>query len=68
MCDTSIRRLAAQEREEEEYRSLFAQVDEKLRLEYEVSFGPTYRQLYPYKSDWQLIDKVVTKMMRSAWA
>jgi len=68
MCDTSIRRLTAQEREEEEYRSLFAQVDEQMKAGYEKDFGPTYRQLYPYKSDWQLIDKVVTRMMRSAWA
>lgn len=67
MCDQSIRRLTAQEREEETYRALYEQVEASMRADYERDFGPTYRAMHPFKPDWQVIDKAVTKMMRSAW-
>lgn len=67
MCDTSILRLTAQEREEERYRELYEQVEASMKSEYERDFGPTYRAAHPFKPDWKAIDKVVTKMMCSSW-
>lgn len=68
MCDRAERRLLAEERESEWYRELFQQVDEQMRLAYEADFGPTYRAHHPYKTDGPVVDKIVSKMMRSAWS
>ena len=67
MRDEKCRRNAAIEREEESYRALFQQVDEQMRLEYERDFGPTYRSMYPYRTDGPAVHKIVAKMMRSGW-
>ena len=68
MCDRSERRLLAEERESDTYREYFQQVDEQMRLAYEADFGPHYRSLHPYRTDGPLVDKIVTKMMRSGWS
>lgn len=68
MCDRAERRLLAEERESEWYRELFEQVDEQLRLAYEVDFGPTYRRLHPYVTDGPVVHRIVEKMMRSSWS
>lgn len=67
MLDKKCRREAAIDREEESYRALFEQVDEQMRLAYEADFGPHYRSLHPYRTDGPLVDKIVSKMMRSTW-
>lgn len=68
MCDRAERRLLAEERESETYREYFQQVDEQMRLEYERDFGPTYRAMYPYRTDGPAVHKIVTKMMCSGWS
>lgn len=67
MCKPNPRRVTAQEREEDTYRELFEQVEQQERNEYEVSFGPTYKALHPYRSDGPKIHAIVEKLMRSGW-
>ena len=68
MCDLSERRLLAEEREEDRYHELYAQIEDQMRADYIRDFGPTYRAAYPFKPDYELIDSMVCKKMRSGWS
>lgn len=65
MCDRAERRFTAEEREEEHYQTLYAEVEAADREDYDLAFGPTYRRLYPYEPDGPKIHKIVERMMRS---
>ncbi len=51
---TSIRRRTAAERERQEqlyserYDTVYAEVEARMRAEYDEQFGPTYRAKYPF--------------------
>lgn len=68
MCDRAERRLLAEEREEDRYNELYAQIEDQMKAQYLRDFGPTYRQAHPFKRDHDLIDKMVCKRMRSGWS
>lgn len=67
MCDRSERRLLAEERESETYMMLYRQVEADMAAQYQLDFGPTYRQKFPFQPDADVIDKIVSKLMRSTW-
>lgn len=57
MCGPNIRRLSAAERaardeaEGMHYDTLFAEIEQAAREEYEAQFGPEYRARHPFKLD-----------------
>lgn len=67
MCKPNPRRVTAQEREEDTYLVLYGQVEANEKAEYMRSFGPTYREKYPFKADGPKIHGIVEKLMRSSW-
>lgn len=67
MCDRAERRFTAEEREEEHYQKLYAEVEAADQEEYDRSFGSTYKVKYPFKADVTSIRKRVDKLMRSGW-
>lgn len=67
MCKPNPHRVTAQEREEDTYLLLYSQVEADEKAEYMRSFGPTYREKYPFKADGPKIHAIVEKLMRSGW-
>lgn len=67
MCDRAERRFTAEEREEEHYQTLYAEVEAADREDYDRSFGKTYKEKYPFRADATSIRKRVDKLMRSGW-
>lgn len=54
MCQPNIRRLTPdeqQERADERYNDLYAQIEANMRETYELEFGPAYRLKHPFEPD-----------------
>lgn len=53
-----------EERSQELYERVFAEVEDEERRQYEDDFGPTYRAKWPYKQDGVCIHAKVVKRMK----
>lgn len=55
-----------EERNQELYERVFAEIEDEERQQYEDDFGPTYRAKWPYKPDGARTHTKVLKRMKDA--
>lgn len=64
MCQPNIRRLTPDEREDQRYEELYAQIEANARETYDREFGEKYRSMNPWRPDGRLIHAATMAQMQ----